>query len=116
MGTSPSQGSSSAQPGMRVAAVVIDDEAQLDVDALARACSVGPQWVVERVEAGLLETFGPAHDRQWRFSSASLVRARRMVHLEQGFDANPELAALATDLMEEVGRLRARIRAAGLRE
>ncbi len=109
-------GSSSAQPAARVAAVVIEDDAQLDVDALAHACSVGPQWVVERVEAGLLETFGPAHDRQWRFSSASLVRARRMVHLEQGFDANPELAALATDLMEEVGRLRARIRAAGLRE
>ncbi len=115
MSTAP-PGSSSAQPAARVAAVLIEDDAQLDVDALAHACCVGPQWVVERVEAGLLETFGPAHDRQWRFSSASLVRARRMVHLEQGFDANPELAALATDLMEEVGRLRARIRAAGLRE
>ncbi len=113
MSTSPHE--SSSQP-LRVAAVVIDDEAPLDVDALARACRVGPQWVVERVEAGLLESFGSAHDRQWRFSSASLVRARRMVHLEQGFDANPELAALATDLMEEVGRLRARIRAAGLRD
>ena len=71
---------------------------------------------MERVEAGLLETFGPAQDRQWRFSGASLVRARRLLQFEQGFDANPELAALTTDLIEEVVRLRARLRAAGLHE
>lgn len=98
-----------------VAGVVIDEE-QLSVEEFARACCVGPDWVVEHVEAGLLQGTGPAHDRQWRFASASLVRARRMVHLEQGFDANPELAALAADLIEEVARLRERIHAAGLTE
>lgn len=108
----------SQRPGTTasVTAVVLEEDTPLDMQELARACCVGESWVIERVEAGLLETFGPAQNRQWRFSSASLVRARRMVQLEQGFDANPELAALTTDLIEEVTRLRARIRAAGLRE
>ena len=108
----------SPRPGATasVVAVVLDDDTPLDTQELARACCVGERWVVERVEAGLLETFGPGPDRQWRFTGASLVRARRMLHLEQGFDANPELAALTADLIEEVTRLRARIRAAGLRD
>lgn len=96
-----------------VAGVLIDEDA-LSVEDLARACRVGPDWVVEHVEAGLLEGVGAAENRQWRFTSASLVRARHMVHFEQGFDANPELAALAADLLEELNRLRKRLRAAGL--
>ena len=42
----------------------------------------------------------------WRFASTTLVRARRIVQLEQTYDADPQLAALAADLMEEVARLR----------
>ncbi|MOA48290.1 hypothetical protein D3C78_1710190 [compost metagenome] len=43
---------------------------------------------------------------QWRFSSQTLVRAKRIAHLEAAFDADPQLAALAADLMEEVLNLR----------
>ena len=79
MSTAP-PGSSSAQPAARVAAVLIEDDAQLDVDALAHACCVGSQWVVERVEAGLLETFGPAHDwcarGAWCIWSKASMRTR----------------------------------------
>ncbi len=46
----------------------------------------------------------------WRFSSATLVRARRVAQLEATFDADPYLAAMTTDLMEEVARLRRRLR------
>jgi chaperone modulatory protein CbpM len=42
------------------------------------------------------------------------VRARRLCNLETTFDAGPEIAALAADLIEEVVRLRQRLRAAGL--
>jgi chaperone modulatory protein CbpM len=34
--------------------------------------------------------------------------------IERDFDANPELAALVVDLIEEVGRLKGRLRAAGI--
>ncbi|MDB5730770.1 MAG: MerR family transcriptional regulator [Variovorax sp.] len=89
------------------------DEAALTLDELARACRVPPDWVSLHVEAGVLEA-RPAGDGQWRFASATLVRARRIAQVETAFDADPQLAALTADLIEEVARLRGRLRGAGL--
>jgi chaperone modulatory protein CbpM len=50
----------------------------------------------------------------WRFSGASLLRARRMRQLERDFDAAPELAALMADMLEEMDALRAQIQRNGL--
>lgn len=90
------------------------DDATLTLEELARACCRAPEWVSERVEAGVLETTpstSPAAGLvTWRFSSATLVRARRVAQLEVTFDADPYLAAMTTDLMEEVARLRRRLR------
>jgi len=80
------------------------DEVALSLDELARACAVDPQWIVQRVEAGVLS--GTTQHPTWYFASASLVRARRLINIERNFDANLELAALVVDLMEEVERLK----------
>lgn len=92
---------------------VVLEKATLTLDELAQACSVERQWVVLRVEAGLLAT-ATGGAQEWRFASAELARARRLVALERDFDANEELAGLVADLIEEVQRLRARLRAVGL--
>ena len=92
---------------------VVLDEVALTLEDLARACAVEPQWIVERVEAGLLGSVS-LKSVEWRFVSADLARARRLAALERDFDANQELAALVVDLIEEVGRLRGRLKAAGL--
>jgi chaperone modulatory protein CbpM len=89
------------------------DEVALTLEDLARACAVEPQWIVERVEAGLLGS-ALLKSVEWRFASTDLARARRLAALERDFDANQELAALVVDLIEEVGRLRGRLKAAGL--
>ncbi|MDR5900042.1 chaperone modulator CbpM [Halomonas vilamensis] len=89
------------------------DEATLTLDELARACSVETDWVIERIESGLLADGSP-YVATWRFTSHDLTRARRMCQLERDFEAAPELAALATDLIEENQRLKDRLRAAGL--
>ncbi len=89
----------------------------LSLDELVRICAVSREWVVERVEDGLLPAHGLAASRDtaiWRFTSSAIWRTRRMHTLERDFDAVPELAALAADLMEELERLRQRLRAAGL--
>ncbi|WP_281505704.1 hypothetical protein [Aromatoleum buckelii] len=39
---------------------------------------------------------------------------RRVRELERAFDADPELAAIVADLVDEVEQLRARLRRAGL--
>ncbi|HZF23668.1 MAG TPA: chaperone modulator CbpM [Burkholderiales bacterium] len=92
---------------------VLLDEVALNAEDLARACAVESRWVVERVEAGLLGS-ASVKTVEWRFVSADLARARRLAALERDFDANQELAALVVDLIEEVGRLRGRLKAAGL--
>ncbi|MGM0826230.1 MAG: chaperone modulator CbpM [Pseudomonadota bacterium] len=91
------------------------DEVTLTLEELARACSVETAWVVERIESGLLADGSP-YVASWRFTSHDLTRARRMCQLERDFEAAPELAALATDLIEENHCLRARLRAAGLED
>jgi chaperone modulatory protein CbpM len=90
------------------------DDDHLSVEELARACGVEPRWVSEHVEAGLLDIAPQSPSGHWRFASVSLVRARRLADLERMFDAPPEIAALTVDLIEEVQRLRERLRAAGL--
>ena len=92
---------------------VVLDEVALTLEDLARACAVEPRWVAERIEAGLLGSVS-LQSVEWRFVSADLARARRLAALERDFDANQELAALVVDLIEEVGRLRGRLKAAGL--
>lgn len=92
---------------------VVIDEVRLSVDELARACSVDERWIIEHVEAGLLgEPPREADTRQWRFASAELARSRRLLHLERHMDANPELAALVVDMIDELARLRSRLRSA----
>ena len=81
------------------------EEQALDIQELASACAVAPEWVVERVQAGLL-TYDSWSGGEMRFASAHLIRARRMATTERSFDANQELAALVADLIEEVEQLR----------
>ena len=83
----------------------------LSVDELARSCGVGPQWVRDRVESGVLQV--DSASGAWRFDSVTLVRARRIVALETTFDADPQLAALTADLIEEVARLKRQLGASG---
>ena len=90
------------------------EEALLSVEELARACSVERTWIVERVTHGLLGGRVDGEQTQWRFASAELVRARCMVSMERDMDANPEVAALMADLIEEVRRLRQRLRSGGM--
>jgi len=98
-----------------VTAVLIDEEC-LTLEELARAVVVEPSWVVERVEAGLLGGQIIAQRSRWRFASAEVVRARCLISMERDMDANPEVAAMLADLIEEVKRLRQRLHAAGLPE
>lgn len=91
---------------------VVLDEASFTLEEFARACAVNHEWVVLRVEEGMLLGAGAAA-ADWRFSGHDLRRARRIRAIERDFDAVPELAALVADLLEEVEGLRARLRRAG---
>jgi chaperone modulatory protein CbpM len=92
---------------------VLLDEVALDLEELARAVQVEPDWVVRHVQAGVLGGQLSVQVTSWRFRSNDLDRARRLLSLERDFDANEELAALVIDLGDEIRRLRTRLQVLG---
>lgn len=86
------------------------DDAALSLHQLAQASAVSPDWISARVAAGVLTPAQGQDASGWRFACASVQRVRRIVQLERTYDADPQLAALAADLMEEVARLRQQLR------
>jgi chaperone modulatory protein CbpM len=97
--------------GNQIVTGVLLDEVALNMEELARACQVEPDWVVRHVQAGVL-----GDTAVLRFRSSDLARARRLLELERHFDANEDLAALVIDLADEVRRLRTRLRTLGLKD
>jgi chaperone modulatory protein CbpM len=90
-----------------------DDDACLTLEQLCSVCALEREWLVVRVQEGLIPASG-ATDRDWRFTAAALARVRRMREIERSYDAAPELAALVADMLERMDELRARLRRAGL--
>jgi len=80
------------------------------LEELCAACALEREWLVVRVREGLIPAAGGS-DADWRFSTATLTRVRRMHEIERHYEAVPELAALVADMLEEMDALRARLRA-----
>ncbi len=85
----------------------------LTLEELCSACALERDWLVVRVREGLIVAEGGS-DNEWRFTTTTLARARRMREIERTYDAAPELAALVADMLEEMDALRARLRRAGM--
>ena len=99
---------SDSPTAVRALAELLDEHGPLSLEELARACCMEPGWVSERLSAGLLQA--EPDGGGWHFSSATVVRARRLARLESTFGADPQLAGLTADLIEEVTALRQRLR------
>lgn len=93
---------------------VVVEDSWLTLEQVAAACTVEPDWLLHRIEEGLLPGASSVSGT-WHFSRASVQRARRMRQLERDFDAVPELAALVSDMLEELDELRTRLRDMGRR-
>lgn len=94
----------SSPSGALIAAEILGES--LTVSQLASCGAVTIEWVALHVQAGVLTPRTGASRDDWRFASASLQRVRRIAQMERIYDADPQLAALTADLMEEVARLR----------
>ena len=96
------------QPPSSLAGELLDDDAELSLAELCRACELTTERVVELVEEGVIEPFGSDRGR-WRFRSISIYRVRRMQRLERDLGVNVAGAALALELLDELERLRRRL-------
>jgi chaperone modulatory protein CbpM len=88
------------------------DDVTLTLEELAHACGVEADWIMERIESEILKHPGEHHPH-WRFRSIEVIRVRRLISIERDFDANPEVAALVVDLLEELDRQKEQLKAVG---
>ncbi|MGC3980051.1 MAG: chaperone modulator CbpM [Steroidobacteraceae bacterium] len=87
---------------------VVVEESWLTLEQAAAACSVEAAWLLRHIEDDLLPGVSSVGGT-WHLSNASLLRARRMRRLERDFDAGPELAALVSDMLDELDSLRRKL-------
>jgi len=88
------------------------EEDSLTLGQLCRACGVNADWIIRLVEESIIEPQGE-DIRLWRFSGASLVRARSALRLQRDLGVNLAGIALVLDLMEELESLRAQMKTLG---
>ena len=91
---------------------ILEEQTQLTLDDLCRACAVNATLIVELVDVGVLEPVG-REPALWCFGGASLPRARRALRLQRDIGINLAGVALALELMDEIESLRTRLRAMG---
>jgi chaperone modulatory protein CbpM len=88
------------------------EEDNLTLGQLCRACGVHADWIISLVEEGIIEPQGE-DIRLWRFSGASLVRARIALRIQRDLGVNLAGIALVLDLIEELEGLRAHMKTLG---
>lgn len=92
--------------------VCLTDENALELEAFAAACGTEVEFVRVLVDEGLVQ---PTIERPaWRFGGEELARVRRIRRLQRDFEANLQSVAVMLDLMDEIERLRAQLRRAGI--
>jgi len=96
----------------QVVGIILDEQAQLTLEELSRACAAHAELIIELVEEGVVAPIGREPD-SWRFTGTHMRRVRVALHLQRDLGVNLAGAALALQLLDEVEALRARLRAMG---
>lgn len=91
---------------------ILEEQTQLTLDDLCRACTVPTEQIIELVNVGVLDPLG-REPTCWRFNGISLSRARVALRLQRDIGIDLIGAALALELLEEIELLRTRLRAVG---
>ena len=89
--------------------VILDETSWVDARELCTLCRLSRAHLVELVEEGVVHPVGGTPE-DWRFPSSDLARLRRALRLQRDLEVNLAGVALAMDLLDELERLRARLR------
>ena len=88
---------------------VVEEEVELSVFKLGRACRATEQQIEVWVSEGVLQPTGETR-AAWRFGGDSLARMRLATRLMQDLEINAAGVALALDLLERIAELESRLR------
>lgn len=101
-------------PKQTLSGLVLDEDCLFTLDEISTACSVRTEYIIELVDEGIVEPAEQQREKQqWSFSGKSLLRARKALRLQQDLDINLAGAALVLDMLDEIERLRERLRRLG---
>lgn len=92
-----------------ISGTVLDDDVELALDELVRACGAQREWVLELITEGIISPTDTARS-EWRFQGATLARVRVARRLHRDLEVNLSGIALALDLLDEIEQLRSRLR------
>ena len=92
-----------------VSGFVLEDQTELTLDDICRACAAQVELITELVDEGILVPSGMAPE-QWRFTGQHIHRAKVAVRLQRDLGVNLAGAALALQLMDEMQAIRAQLR------
>jgi chaperone modulatory protein CbpM len=88
---------------------IVEIDYHLTLVELCRACDAPEDQVRAWVDEGALLPEDPRAG-EWHFASATLHRARTAARLARDFEIDAPAVALVLDLMDEIERLKARMR------
>lgn len=88
--------------------ILLDEDTELSLNDLCRACSTSAEWVIELVDEGVLEPIN-YQQTQWRFTGVSLKKAQVAIRLQQDLGINIAGIALAVELLDEIETLQAQL-------
>ncbi|NUZ04144.1 chaperone modulator CbpM [Piscinibacter koreensis] len=97
--------------GLALHGAIVEEEVELTLAELCRACRVTEIEIREWVVEGVLEPTGGSGD--WRFGGTALRRSRLAARLSRDLAVNPAGVALALDLLDEIAALRAALQRSG---
>ena len=99
----------SKQVNVTIRGVILDEQPEMTLEDLCRACRVEQQAIVALVEEGIVEP--RARDSlPWSFSGTTLPRVARALRLQRDLELNPAGVAFALDLLNEIEDLRNRLK------
>ena len=88
---------------------IFDETTEITIVELCEVCSIETKLVDEMIDEGVLElTSGRSEKR--RFPYSSVRRTRAAIHLQRDLGLNLAGAALALELLDRIGNLRAQLR------
>lgn len=93
--------------------LIVEEEVRFTLTELCVACNAEQMQLIELVEEGVLDPEG-TEPEQWVFGGHAMRRARAALRLSRDLQLSFEATAVVMDLLDEIERLRARLRRVGL--
>ena len=88
--------------------ILLDEDTSYTLQELSDLCSQGTDLIFKMINEGMIVPAGPS-PRQWRFGLREIHRVQTAQRLIRDLQINLAGAALALDLLEELGKLRRQV-------